>query len=50
MILIGTLIGSGILPIDRESIELSLQESSPKEKLDANMLAFNKGMELVNRG
>jgi indolepyruvate ferredoxin oxidoreductase beta subunit len=50
MILIGTLIGSGILPIDRESIELSLQESSPREKLDANMLAFNKGMELVNRG
>lgn len=50
MILIGTLIGSGILPIDRESIELSLQESSPKEKLNANMLAFNKGMELVNRG
>jgi len=50
MILIGTLIGSGILPLDRESIELSLQESSPKEKLDANMLAFNKGMELVNRG
>lgn len=50
MILIGTLIGSGILPIDRESIELSLQESSPKEKLDANMLAFNKGMELANRG
>ena len=50
MILIGTLIGSGILPLDRESIELSLQESSPKEKLNANMLAFNKGMELVNRG
>lgn len=50
MILIGTLIGSGILPIDRKSIELSLQESSPKEKLDANMLAFNKGMELANRG
>lgn len=50
MILIGTLIGSGILPIDRKSIELSLQESSPKEKLNANMLAFNKGMELANRG
>ena len=50
MILIGTLIGSGILPIDRKSIERSLQESSPKEKLNANMLAFNKGMELVNRG
>jgi indolepyruvate ferredoxin oxidoreductase beta subunit len=50
MILIGTLIGSGILPLNRESIELSLQESSPKEKLNANMLAFNKGMELVNRG
>ena len=50
MILIGTLIGSGILPIDRKSIERSLQESSPKEKLNANMLAFNKGMELANRG
>ncbi|PIW40047.1 MAG: indolepyruvate ferredoxin oxidoreductase [Chloroflexi bacterium CG15_BIG_FIL_POST_REV_8_21_14_020_46_15] len=50
MILIGTLIGSGILPLDKESLERILRESVPKEKLDANMLAFNKGMELVNRG
>jgi indolepyruvate ferredoxin oxidoreductase beta subunit len=50
MILIGTLIGSGILPSDKESLERILRESVPKEKLDANMLAFNKGMELVNRG
>jgi len=50
MILIGTLIGSGILPLDKESLERILRESVPKEKLDANMLAFNKGMELANRG
>jgi indolepyruvate ferredoxin oxidoreductase beta subunit len=50
MILIGTLIGSGILPSDKESLERILRESVPKEKLDANMLAFNKGMELANRG
>ena len=49
-ILIGALIGSGILPLDKESLDPILRESFPEEKLEANMLAFNKGMELVSRG
>jgi indolepyruvate ferredoxin oxidoreductase beta subunit len=47
MILIGALVGSGILPTDKKSMELVLQESFPAEKLETNMVAFNKGMELV---
>jgi indolepyruvate ferredoxin oxidoreductase beta subunit len=49
-ILIGALIGSGILPLDKESLEPLLRESLTEEKFDANMLAFNKGIEFVNRG
>lgn len=47
MILIGALVGSGIFPIDKKSMELVLRESFPGEKFDTNMVAFNKGMELV---
>ena len=47
MILIGALVGSGILPTDKKSMELVLRESFPAEKLETNMVAFNKGMELV---
>jgi len=47
MILIGALVGSGILPIDKKSMELVLRESFPGGKLETNMVAFNKGMELV---
>lgn len=47
MILIGALVGSGIFPIDSKSMELVLRESFPGEKLETNMVAFNKGMELV---
>jgi len=47
MILIGALVGSGIFPIDKKSMELMLRESFPGEKLEINMVAFNKGMELV---
>jgi indolepyruvate ferredoxin oxidoreductase beta subunit len=49
-ILIGDLIGSGILPLNKKSLEPILRESLPEEKFEVNMVAFNKGMELVSRG
>ena len=46
VILIGALIGSGVLPLDKKSLEPILQENFPKE-FDANMAAFNTGMKLA---
>lgn len=47
-ILIGALLGSGVLPLDKESMETVLKERFPKA-VDMNMVALNKGLEL-NRG
>lgn len=46
VILIGALIGSGVLPLDKKLLEPILKENFPKE-FDANMTAFNKGVELA---
>ena len=48
VILIGALIGSGVLPLDEKSAEPILQETFPKA-IEANMTAFQKGMELVRQ-
>jgi len=45
-ILIGALIGSGVLPLDKKSVEPVLRETFPKE-IEANLTAFNTGIELV---
>ncbi len=44
--LIGALVASQILPLKRESVEAVLRETFSRE-IDANILAFNKGMELT---
>lgn len=46
VILVGALVGSGVLPLDRESMIPALEERFPKA-LDINMKAFDKGVELV---
>lgn len=46
VILIGALVGCGALPLDEASLEPVLRQSFPHE-LEANMTAFNKGIELV---
>ncbi len=46
VILVGALVGTGLLPLDRKSIEPILQERFPKV-FDINMKAFDRGMELV---
>jgi indolepyruvate ferredoxin oxidoreductase, beta subunit len=48
VILVGALIGSGLLPLDRKAMEPLLQERFPKA-LEINMKAFDKGIELVRQ-
>ena len=45
-ILIGALIGSGVLPLDKKAVEPILRETFPKE-IETNLIAFNKGINLV---
>ena len=45
-ILIGALTGSGVLPLDKKSVEPILRDTFPKE-IETNLLAFNKGLKLV---
>ena len=45
-ILMGALIGSGVLPIDKASVEAVLRETFPKE-IETNLAAFNRGLKLV---
>ena len=47
VILIGALIGSGTLPLDKQSMEPILKDNFPKE-FKANMAAFNKGIKLAS--
>jgi indolepyruvate ferredoxin oxidoreductase, beta subunit len=47
-ILIGALVGSGVLPLDRKSVEPVLRETFPKE-IENNLLAFDKGLKLVKK-
>ncbi|MBL7178402.1 MAG: 2-oxoacid:acceptor oxidoreductase family protein [Desulfobacteraceae bacterium] len=46
VILVGALVGSGILPLDRKAMEPVLQERFPKA-FEINMKALDKGIELV---
>jgi indolepyruvate ferredoxin oxidoreductase beta subunit len=46
VILVGALIGTGVLPLDREDLMSVLRERFPKN-LEINLKAFDKGIELV---
>jgi len=48
VILVGALVGSGVLPLDRKAMEPVLQERFPKT-LDINMKALEKGIELMKQ-
>ena len=48
VILIGALVGTGVLPLDSQSVEPVLQETFPKE-IKANRIAFNRGLELARQ-
>jgi len=49
MILVGALIGTDVLPLDRKSMEPVLRERFSGKRFDDNMVAFDKGMELVRQ-
>jgi len=46
VVLAGVLVGSGILPLDRKSMEPVMRERFPKA-IDLNMKAFDQGIKLV---
>ena len=48
VILVGALVGSGLLPLEKKSLEPVLQERFPRA-FEANMAAFDKGVELVRQ-
>lgn len=48
VILIGALIRSGVLPLDKKAVESVLRETFPKA-IEANMTAFNRGMEMARQ-
>lgn len=45
-ILVGAVVGSAVLPLDKKSVEPMLREIFPKE-IEANLAAFNKGIQLA---
>jgi len=46
MILLGALLGSNALPLDKETMEVVLKEELPKV-FDTNMVALHRGLDLV---
>jgi indolepyruvate ferredoxin oxidoreductase beta subunit len=48
IILLGAVVGSGILPLRRESMIPLLVERFPDKLLDININAFNRGMALIS--
>ena len=48
VILVGALVGSGVLPLDRKVMEPVLEERFPKA-LEINMKALDKGIELMEQ-
>jgi len=48
-ILIGSLIGLGVLPLTRESMEPIIRDRFPAKAFELNMQAFDRGMELIRQ-
>jgi indolepyruvate ferredoxin oxidoreductase beta subunit len=49
VIMMGALAGAGVLPFDIEDFKDVMSESMQADKLEINILAFEKGKELVNQ-
>ena len=48
IVMMGTLVGTGLLPVGPESFEEELAESLSRERLDANIKAFRRGLAEVS--
>jgi indolepyruvate ferredoxin oxidoreductase beta subunit len=44
VVMVGTLVGVGLLPLRPEEIELEFQESLPGDRLELNLKAFRRGL------
>ncbi|HUS82736.1 MAG TPA: indolepyruvate oxidoreductase subunit beta [Dehalococcoidia bacterium] len=47
IVMMGTLVGSGLLPLGAEPFEAELRESLPADRLEMNLAAFHRGMAAV---
>ncbi len=47
IMLVGALSGTGLLPLDRELFAAAIGRMVPKDKIDLNLTAFDKGREMV---
>jgi len=47
IVMMGTMVGSGLLPLGAEPFEAELRESLPSDRLAMNLEAFRRGMALV---
>jgi indolepyruvate ferredoxin oxidoreductase beta subunit len=50
IIILGALAGTGAFPMDRESFRAVIGESFPEDKLEANVRAYDLGVEMVSQG
>ena len=48
IVMMGTLVGTGLLPVGPEAFETELAESLSRERLDANIKAFRRGLAEVS--
>jgi len=49
IIILGALAGTGAFPMNRESFEAVIAESFSEDRLDANLEAYDLGMEMISR-
>ena len=49
IIILGALAGTGAFPMDRESFKTVIAETFPADRFDANVRAYDLGMEMVTR-
>jgi len=49
IIILGALAGTGAFPMDRENFKAVIAESFPADRFDANLRAYDLGMEMVSR-
>jgi len=50
IIILGALAGTGAFPMDRKSFKAVIAETFPEDRLDANVRAYDLGLEMVSRG
>jgi indolepyruvate ferredoxin oxidoreductase beta subunit len=50
IIILGALAGTGAFPMDRQSFKAVIAESFPEDKLEANVSAYDLGIEMVSQG